>query len=329
MTGEFTWKMVRLYDGPGEGARWYKGGGAQPDTEKDGINTEDTEKRRTRRRKRNGEHGEEKESMMGQVAGTPWDANQYLKFSDHRLRPGLELLERIPLESPAVIYDLGCGTGNLTRIIAERWPAATVYGLDNSKEMLAKAAGESAKVRWVEGDVKDWRPDEPPDLIYSNATLHWVENHAELFPRLAGFLKPGGCLAVQMPLSWNLPSHWLMRETLVNGGPQGSPLGAETLREAVGREWVEPAQVYYDLLAGGATRVDIWETRYLQILEGQDAVLEWVKGTGLRPILNGLQGEERRLFLAEYSRRLREAYPMRADGKTVYPFRRLFMVVMV
>jgi trans-aconitate 2-methyltransferase len=263
---------------------------------------------------------------QGQVAGTRWDANQYLKFSDHRLRPGLELLERIPLQSPTVIYDLGCGTGNLTRIITERWPAARVYGLDNSKEMLAKAARESAKVRWVEGDVKDWRPNEPPDLIYSNATLHWVENHGELFPRLAGFLKRGGCLAVQMPLSWSLPSHRLMRETLANGGTGGAALGTETLRQAVGRDWVETAQVYYDLLAGRATRVDIWETEYLQVLEGPDAVLEWVKGTGLRPILNGLEERERGVFLAEYSRRLREAYPVRGDGKTLYPFRRLFIV---
>lgn len=263
---------------------------------------------------------------QGQVAGTQWDANQYLRFSDHRLRPALELLERIPLNSPKVIYDLGCGTGNVTCLITERWPAAAVIGIDNSREMLAKAAGEPARVKWIEADVRDWKPGEPADLIYSNATLHWVENHRELFPRLAGFLRPGGCLAVQMPLSWELPSHRLMRETLADGGAGGAALGTATLRQAVGRDWVERKEVYYELLAARAKSVDIWATEYLQILDGQDAVLEWVKGTGLRPILNGLDDKERGIFLAEYTRRLRAAYPVRADGHTLYPFRRLFIV---
>jgi trans-aconitate 2-methyltransferase len=266
---------------------------------------------------------------QGEVAGTRWDAEQYLRFSDHRLRPAIELLERIPLESPTLIYDLGCGTGNVTRIISERWPAAAVYGLDNSKEMLAKFSQESVKVQWIEADIKHWKAIEPADLIYSNATLHWVDDHRELFPRLAGFLKPGGCLAVQMPLSWDLPSHRLMRETLANAGAKRTTLGTETLRQALARDWVERAEVYYDLLAGRAKSVDIWETEYLHILEGKDAVLEWVKGTGLRPILNGLDDKERGIFLAEYTRRLRATYPARADGRTLYPFRRLFMVAVI
>jgi trans-aconitate 2-methyltransferase len=266
---------------------------------------------------------------QGQVAGTRWDPNQYLRFSDHRLRPALELLDRVPLESPGVIYDLGCGSGNVTRIISERWPSATVYGIDNSKDMLEKTAAQPGKVRWIEADIRHWRPDEPPDLIYSNATLHWVEGHHRLFPRLVGFLRAGGCLAVQMPLSWGAPSHRLMRETLANGGPDGKALGTEQLRQAVGREWVEDAEVYYDLLTGCARGLDIWETEYLQALEGDDPVLEWVKGTGLRPILNGLDDREREIFLVEYARRLRIAYPVRADGRTLYPFRRLFTIATV
>jgi trans-aconitate 2-methyltransferase len=265
----------------------------------------------------------------GQIAGTRWDPHQYLKFSDHRLRPALELLERVPLTAPETIYDLGCGAGNLTRLIAERWQTATVYGLDNSKEMLEKAAKETDKVQWVEADIRTWSPAQPPDLIYSNAALHWVEKHRELFPRLVGLLKAGGCLAVQMPLSFPMPSHRLMRETLANGGPNGSPIASETFRQAIVREWVESAATYYDLLASHTQQLDIWETEYLQVLSGNDPVLEWVKGTGLRPILNGLDASERDLFLAEYTRRLREAYPMRADGHTLYPFRRLFMVAIV
>ena len=266
---------------------------------------------------------------QGQIAGTRWDPDLYRRFSDHRLRPALELLDRVPLASPRVVYDLGCGAGELTRIIAERWPAATVYGLDNSQEMLQKAAAESGRVRWTEADIRDWRPDDPPDLIYSNATLQWIAGHAELFPRLVGFLQPGGCLAVQVPLSWGAPSHRLMRETLADGGPDGTALGTAELRQGVARKWVDDAEEYYDLLVGSTASLDIWETEYLQILEGGDAVLEWVKGTGLRPILNDLDDGEREIFLSEYARRLPAAYPVRPNGHTLYPFRRLFIVATV
>jgi trans-aconitate 2-methyltransferase len=266
---------------------------------------------------------------QGQMAGTRWDPGLYLKFSDHRLRPALELLDRVPLEFPAVVYDLGCGTGQVTRVIAQRWPAASVHGLDSSREMLEKAAADGGPVRWIEADLRTWRPDAPPDLLYSNATLQWVDAHQELFPRLLSCLKAGGCLAVQMPLSWDAPSHRLMREVLASGGPSGRALGTEELRQAVARKWVDDAAVYYDLLVGCTATIDIWETEYLQILEGADPVLEWVKATGLRPILNGLGDDERGLFLVEYARRLHAVYPARADGRTTYPFRRLFIVATV
>ena len=266
---------------------------------------------------------------QGQIAGTRWGANQYLKFSDHRLRPALELLDRVPIQSPHVIYDLGCGSGQVTRIITDRWPSATVYGLDNSQEMLTQAALKPGKVQWIEADIHTWSPDEPPDLLYSNATLHWVEAHQDLLPRLVSFLQPGGCLAVQMPLSWAAPSHRLMRETLANGDTDGKALGSEELRQAVARDWVEEAAVYYDLLAACSSSLDIWETEYLQLLEGDDPVLEWVKGTGLRPILTSLGDKERERFLAEYAQCLRAAYPVRASGHTLYPFRRLFIVATV
>jgi trans-aconitate 2-methyltransferase len=266
---------------------------------------------------------------QGQVAGTRWDPEQYLKYADHRLRPALELLERIPLAAPGMIYDLGCGTGEVTRLIASRWPKAEVYGLDNSAEMLSQAAKEPSRVQWIEADIRHWEPAEVPDLIYSNATLQWVDRHDELFPRLLGMLNPGGRLAVQMPQSWPMPSHRLMRETLENGGPAGEPLGSPTLRQAVSRNWVAAPEVYYDLLAPNAAGLDIWETEYLQVLTGDDPVLEWVKGTGLRPFLNGLGNDERAIFLKEYASRLRGAYPVRADGKTLYPFRRLFIVATI
>jgi trans-aconitate 2-methyltransferase len=265
-------------------------------------------------------------SSQDAIPAAGWDPKLYLKFADYRLRPALELLQRIPLRSPGSIHDLGCGTGQVTRLMAERWPAATVYGLDSSKEMLAQAAAKPSGVQWLETDVRTWSPEESPDLIFSNAMLHWVEGHHDLFPQLMGLLKPGGCLAVQMPLSWSAPSHRLMRETLADGGTEGKSLGTEALRQSVARKWVEDPEFYYDILAGWSSNLDIWETEYLQPLEGDDPVLEWVKGTGLRPILNGLDDEEREIFLAEYTRRLREAYPTRFGGRTLYPFRRLFIV---
>ena len=266
---------------------------------------------------------------QGEFAGTNWDIGLYHEFSNLRLRPGLELLGRVQGTFPSVIYDLGCGAGQLARIIAERWPSASVFGVDNSKQMLEAAASEGGQVEWVEGDLGDWQPEKSPDLLYSNAALHWVTSHHLLFPRLVGLLNDGGCLAVQMPLSWAAPSHRLMRETLANGGANGAPLGTEKLRQAVGSNWVKSATEYHELLAGRVRSLDVWETEYLQVFAGEDPVIAWVKGTGLRPILNTLNDNDRAVFLLEYSRRLRVEYPMNSDGKTLYPFRRLFIVATV
>ena len=258
-----------------------------------------------------------------------WDPNQYHIFSDHRLRPALELLDSVPVEAPSAIYDLGCGTGNITRIIADRWPDASVVGLDNSEEMLEKARVDGEGIDWQLADIHSWEPETTPDLVYTNATLQWVVGHEELIPRLAGFLQPGGALAIQMPLSWGMPSHILMRETLARGGSNGRGFGSDLLRQTTGRKWVEDADVYYDLLSNLSQHLDIWETEYLQVLEGNDPVLEWVKGTGLRPILEGLADDERQAFLDDYGQRLGETYPRRPDGRTLYPFRRLFIVATV
>lgn len=259
-------------------------------------------------------------------AGTGWDPGQYHRFTDHRLRPALDLLARLPLADASLVYDLGCGSGNVTRLIAERFAEARVVGVDISSEMLAKAAETPGRIEWVQADIAKWEPERSPELIYSNAALHWVDGHAALIPGLFDVLVPGGCLAVQMPLSYSMPSHVLMRETLANGGVNGSRLGDDALAAAVARKWVLDAGEYYDLLAPQAQSIDLWETEYLQRLEGDDPVLEWVKATGLRPILNGLDGAERERFVEVYRKRLRTAYPRRAGGHTLYPFRRLFMV---
>ena len=266
------------------------------------------------------------EAHPARAAGTRWDPGQYHRFTDHRLRPALDLVARVPIGDASLVCDLGCGSGNVTRVIAERFAGARVAGIDMSSEMLAKAAATPSRIEWIQTDVAQWEPDQAPELVYSNAALQWIDGHAALFPRLFGFVASGGCLAVQMPLSFSMRSHELMRETLANGGPNGSRLGDEALAAAVGRKWVLDAGEYCDLLAPEASALDVWETEYHQWLEGGDPVLEWVKATSLRPVLNGLHGAERERFVEVYRDRLRRAYPRRAGGHVLYPFRRLFMV---
>ena len=265
------------------------------------------------------------------LAGESWDPGQYLKFADHRLRPALDLMGRIPLEWPQVIYDLGCGSGNVTRLLSGRWPGASVIGMDNSPEMLEQAGSVRAgdlpgNVSWEHGDLADWRPNRTPTVFFSNAVIQWVPDHHELVPRLWNMLPSGACLAVQAPLSWDMRSHQIMRETLDNGGHGGQALGTAELRSAVGNRWVQDPDFYYDLLAPEADHLDVWTTEYQHVLTGDDAVLEWVTGTGLRPILNGLEDGDRETYLEEYRLRLNVEYPKRADGFTLYPFRRLFFV---
>jgi len=266
-----------------------------------------------------------------------WDPDLYLRFADLRLRPALELLQRVPLEAPGVVHDLGCGAGQVTRLLARRWPEARVLGVDRSQEMLERARREPGGIVWVRADLADWGPERwgaggAPDLVFSNAALHWLPDHATLFPRLLGWLRPGGCLAVQMPLSDGAPSHVLMRRTLADGGPGGRPLGSPELRRALERPRVGSPGAYVELLAERVHSLDLWETEVHQFLEptgSEHPVLAWVRSTGLRPVLEGLEPEERALFLERYEERLRAVYPADAEGRVVYPFRRLFLVARV
>ena len=257
---------------------------------------------------------------------TNWDPAQYRQYGHHRTRPAVELLSRIEHHNPTSVVDLGCGTGEMARTMKARWPEAEVAGLDNSPEMLREAAAHGGAVVWQETDIAGWAPRQPVDVIFSNAALHWLPDHDELFPKLVSYLAPGGVLAVQMPLSWSEPSHVLMRETLRTGESGGTQLGPESLRARLSRKWVAEPANYYSILSPGVESVDIWTTRYLHVLSGPEPVFEWVKGTGLRPILETLEGAEREQFLTQYRKRLLEAYPPRPDGTTLYPFPRLFIV---
>ncbi len=179
-----------------------------------------------------------REARRSRPRGASWDPDQYRRFGDHRLRPALELLHRVQRAAASLVYDLGCGTGTVTWIIAERFSTARVIGLDSSPKMLAKASAQPSRIEWGRADIADWEPGQAPELIYSKTALHWLRHHPTLFPRLLGYLAPRGCLAVQMPLSHSQPSHALMCETLANGGAGGSPLGDEALAAAAAREWV-------------------------------------------------------------------------------------------
>ncbi|CAA7624352.1 methyltransferase domain-containing protein [Magnetospirillum sp. UT-4] len=251
----------------------------------------------------------------------PWDPKLYTAFAAPRLRPAADLLARVDAEGPARIADLGCGTGAATRLLALRWPNAVVVGVDSSPEMLrAAAAGTPSAIRWVAGDAGTWTPEAPLDVLFSNAALHWLDHHETLFPRLMGLLAPHGVLAVQMPHNHYAASHKAMGET-VEAGPWAS-----TLRPLSRRFPVADPEIYYDILSPHARSLDIWESEYLHVLEGEDPVVKWTMGTALKPLLDALEEPLRGEFLAEYTRRIAEAYPPRADGRTLFPFHRLFIV---
>ncbi|MFN0162460.1 MAG: methyltransferase domain-containing protein [Burkholderiales bacterium] len=250
-----------------------------------------------------------------------WNPEQYLKFEEPRLRPAVDLLGRIGLTAPRTVYDLGCGTGNVTRLIAARWPQAAITGVDDSGAMLAQAAKNLPSLRWVEQSLAQWSAGTPADLVYSNAALHWLAHHERLFARLVGQLAPGGVLAVQMPRNFDAPSHTAIAQT-VAAGPW-----RERLSPLVKPAPVAPPQSYYAWLKPLAANLDIWETEYLQVLTGPDAVKEWTKGTWLKQFLDALEPAAAADFEAAYAERVRAAYPMRADGRTLFPFRRLFIVL--
>ncbi len=249
-----------------------------------------------------------------------WDPDRYGRFAGERSRPARDLLARVPLDSPATVYDLGCGSGSSTALLAERWPAASITGVDNAAAMLAKARDTGAGIDWVEADIGEWRAPKPADLVFSNASLHWLGDHEALFPRLAGMLAADGALAVQMPRNFDAPSHRCMVEA-AEAGPWRDKLADAPRRASVARP-----EAYYDMLAPHVSRLDIWESEYLHVLAGANPVVEWTKATGLRPYLDPLDRDERAAFLADYAARIARAYPKRGDGRTPFPFRRLFIV---
>ncbi|MDD3179788.1 MAG: methyltransferase domain-containing protein [Opitutaceae bacterium] len=250
-----------------------------------------------------------------------WDSSQYLQFANERAQPCLDLVARIALSSPQRIIDLGCGPGNSTAVLRARWPEVDLTGLDNSAEMLVTARSSDSRAKWLESDIADWSPDAPYDLIFSNAALHWVPDHGTLFPRLLRAVAPGGVLAVQMPGNHDAPVNQLMRElTVSQSWRMHFPRPINTWK-------AHSLPFYYDTLAPHASHVDLWVTEYLHILHDHAAMIEWYRGTGLRPYLDALPRDTlRTAFCTDLLAGVRHAYLAQPDGRVLFPFRRIFIV---
>ncbi len=258
-----------------------------------------------------------------------WNPAQYLKFADDRRRPAIDLLARIALAAPRAIVDLGCGAGNVTRLLAERWPDARITGVDNSPTMLASARSATAgdaRFDWIEADVGSWTPreGERPDLIFSNAALHWLDDHETLMPKLVNAVADGGALAVQMPDNFGSPAHVTLFDVA------RSARFRDRLAERVRAAPVAPAEVYFAWLAPHASRLDVWTTEYLHVLasssDGEHPVVAWLSSTAMTPFTSVLAADELRAFVDEYRARVVPLYRPRTDGRVLFPFRRRFIV---
>ncbi len=250
-----------------------------------------------------------------------WDPNRYLRHATLRTRPAVELLARVSTDSPARVVDVGCGPANSTALLLDRWPRAHLVGIDSSPEMVDAARRALPDATFELADLRTWTPPGKLDVVFSNAALQWVDDHASVLDRLLGWLAPGGVMAIQMPANYAAPSHTIMRDLATTDRWHSKLAGI--LRSAP----VASATDYYRMLAGPGRTVDVWTTEYLHPQQGESPVVDWVSGTGLRPLLDVLDDDERAAFLAEYTVAVEEAYPRQPDGTTLFPFRRLFVVV--
>jgi trans-aconitate 2-methyltransferase len=253
------------------------------------------------------------------VAG--WDPQQYMRFGDERTQPSVDLVARIKLDNPASIVDLGCGPGNSTRVLKERWPLARVTGLDSSREMIDRARKEYPDGEWIVGDAAEVPLDHTFDLVFSNATLQWIPDHEALVPRLFRTVNPGGALAVQVPANQESPLH----RALVSVAEK--PEWRQYTARCDNLLHYHTGEYYYGLLYPLTTSTVLWETTYFHILESQRDIVEWYKGTGMRPYLESLPDDARRAaFENEVLEACRSSYPVQGNGKVLYPFKRVFFI---
>ncbi len=253
-----------------------------------------------------------------------WLPDAYLRFADERARPARDLLARIPFSAPELVYDLGCGPGNSTALLREAYPNARMVGIDTSHSMLAKAREALPQIQFIEGDLATWEGDRNADLLFANASFHWVPDHASVLLRLLTGLKAGSVLALQVPDDLDEPSHRMMRETAEDGP------WADKLRKAAGfREKIRTPHAYYNLLMPHCRQLDIWHTAYHHVLDGVQGIVDFLRTTGLRPYLGPPDEDLRAQFIKSYHARLKKAYPEMLDGKVLMRFPRLFVVAHV
>ena len=250
-----------------------------------------------------------------------WNAEQYLKFEDERTRPARDLLAQIPIADARRVVDIGCGPGNSTELLVKRWPQASVTGIDTSADMLRQARERLPGCTFIEANIAHWVPPENTDALFANAVFQWVPGHLKQLHRLLGALKPGGVLATQMPDSLDEPVHVLMREVA-----RLEPWRNTLAEHARAGDNLPGPGVYYDALRPLCTRLEIWHTIYNHALDDAAAIVEWVKGTALRPFLEPLEPPERKQYLAEYTARVAASYLPQADGKVLLRFPRFFVV---
>ena len=248
-----------------------------------------------------------------------WDPSQYLRYDNERSQPTRDLIAALTNFHPKTIVDLGCGTGNSSALLQQRWPTAALTGVDHSPEMLEQASMSGLAATWQQADLANWQPEEPADLIFSNAALHWLDDHERLFPRLISHLTWGGILAAQMPNNFSQPSHTLIAEIA------SEPRWKQRLGEVIRPSPVAPVERYLELLEPLTTDIRVWTTTYFHVLRGEHPVAEWTGGATLRPVISAL-GDDADNFINEYRSRLAVAYPPRPDASTVLPFTRMFIL---
>jgi trans-aconitate 2-methyltransferase len=260
--------------------------------------------------------------MISATAVTTWEPQTYLRYADIRFRAGLDLIARIPTLDYPAIYDLGCGTGHLTRILADTFPNSKVTGIDSSPEMLSEARREFSALNWEQADIRSWRPPAPANLIYANAALQWLPDHETFLPSLLSKLQTGGVMAMQVPRHFESPSHLGLKDLVMQGEWRAR-------LEPLLLPPIPAPENYWRWLTPHARNLDIWETVYLQVLDGKDPVVNFMRGTALRPFLSALREPEARNLIDAFAERMAKAYPPQANGQTLFPFRRLFLIAQV
>ena len=250
-----------------------------------------------------------------------WDSEQYLKFEKERTQPSIDLVSKIQIDSPKNIVDVGCGPGNSTAVLKSHWPSANISAFDNSSEMLQHARKTDPTIDWFQADITSWIPDKKYDLIFSNAVFQWVPDHEIIFPKFVSFLNDGGALAVQMPAHFDSPLHELLVKVSEN------EKWKHITSKARKRLEMKNPEFYYDFLAPIVSKIDIWKTEYYHEVDSVHSIIEWFRGTGMRPFLEALNNESDKLdFEDELFREYEKVYKKRINKKVLMPFRRFFFV---